>query len=106
MAAIINRSRAPFPWHEWNPKKKMLLILMMLMDEEDSIMLNRKIWCRLWLLRREERGAYQTIFRELSIEDTPGFSEYMRMPYTKFVELTEKIAPFIVKQGNMYEKVH
>lgn len=106
MAAIINRSRAPFPWHEWNPKKKMLLILMMLMDEEDSIMLNRKIWCRLWLLRREERGAYHTIFRELSIEDTPGFSEYMRMPYTKFVELTEKIAPFIVKQGNMYEKVH
>ena len=67
MAAIINRSRAPFPWNEWNPKKKMLLILMMLVDEEDSIMLNRKIWCRHWLLRREERGAYHTIFRELKI---------------------------------------
>jgi hypothetical protein len=49
-------------------------------------------------IRRDERGAYHTIFRELAIEDTPGFAEYMRMQYAKFVELAEKISPFIVKQ--------
>ena len=90
MVAISNRSRAAFPWNECNPKKKMLLIVMMLMDEEDSIMLNRRMWCHHWLLQREERAAYDTIFRELAMEDTTGFAEYMRMPYTKFVELTEK----------------
>ena len=41
-------------------------------------------WVRLWLLRRQERGAFYTIFRELSLEVLDGFCENMRMPYTKF----------------------
>jgi hypothetical protein len=40
----------------------------------------------------------------LAIEDTPGFAEYMRMPYAKFVELAEKISPFIVKQETCMRK--
>ena len=98
MVAIIYKCRTPFSWNDWDQKKKLLVILMMLMAEEDSVMLKQRIWCRQWLLRRNERGAYHTIFRELAIEDTPGFAEYMRMPYAKFVELAEKISPFIVKQ--------
>ena len=37
------------------------------------------------------------IIKELVIEDTPGFSKYMRIPHAKFVTLVEMIAPFIVK---------
>jgi hypothetical protein len=64
----------------------------MLMDEED-VMLKWRIWCRQWLLRREERGAWHTIFRELAIEDTPGFAGCMRMPYAKLVKLAENFRP-------------
>lgn len=35
------------------------------------------------MLRGEKRGACHTIFRELAIKDTLGFSEYMRMPHEK-----------------------
>jgi hypothetical protein len=104
MAAIVDKCHPPFSRSDWDQKKKMLVILMMLMDEEDSVMLKRRIWCRQWLIRRDERGAYHTIFRELAIEDTPGFAEYMRMPYAKFVELVEKISPFIVKQETCMRK--
>lgn len=37
-------------------------------------------------------------------KDTPGFSEYMRMPHAKFVTFVEKIAPFIVKQETSMRK--
>jgi len=33
------------------------------------------------LSRRDEIGAYDTIFLDLGVEDTPRFSEYMRMPF-------------------------
>ena len=63
MAAIVDKCHPPFFQSDWDKKKKMLVILMMLMDEEDSVMLKRRIWCRQWLLRRDERGAYHTIFK-------------------------------------------
>lgn len=39
------------------------------------------------MLRREERGVYYIIFKELVIEDFCGFVEYLRMFYGKFIEL-------------------
>ena len=33
----------------------------------------RDTWARLWLLRRQEKGGFHTIFRELSVEDLDGF---------------------------------
>ena len=44
----------------------------------------RKTWARLWLLRRQDKEAFYTIFRELSVEDSDGFCEYMRVPYANF----------------------
>ena len=68
-------------------KQKKLILLMMMMLEDDSSVskkVARKTWDRLWLLRRQEKGAFYPIFRELSVEDLDGFCEYMRMPYAKF----------------------
>ena len=67
---------------------------MMMLDEEMHEYVDRKQWTRPWLLRREEKGAYYTIFKELAVEDTPGFSEYMRMPYHKFIELVNPGDPW------------
>ena len=93
MAAIVYKCRITFSWNDCDQKKKLLVILKMLMDEQNSVMLKRIIWCRQWLLRRAERGANHTIFRELAIEDTLGFAENMRMPYAKFVELAKILRP-------------
>ena len=76
----------------------MLLLMMMMLDEEMPVTYERKMWARQWLLRRGERGAFNTLFQELAVEDTAGFNEYMRMPYPKFVALADLIGPYIKKQ--------
>ena len=59
---------------------------MMMLEDDTSVSkkVAGKTWARLWLLRRQEKGAFYTIFRELSVEDSVGFFEYMRTPYAKF----------------------
>ena len=52
-------------------------------------------------MRRQEKGAYSTIFKELAIEDTSGFTEYMRMPHPKFNELLSIISPYIQKKDTV-----
>lgn len=79
-------------------KRKRLLLLMMMLEEEMPVTCERRMWARQWLLRREERGMYNTLFQELAVEDTPGFNEYMKMPYPKFVTLADLIGPYIKKQ--------
>ena len=58
----------------------------MMLEDDSSVSkkVARKTWARLWFLRRQEKGAFYTIFRELSVEDEDGFFEYMRMQYAKF----------------------
>ena len=76
-------------------RKRLLLLMMMMLEEEMPVTYERRMWARQRLLRREERGAFNT----LAVEDTPGFNEYMRMPYPKFVALADLIGPHIKKQN-------
>ena len=57
-----------------------------MLEDDSSVSKNvaRKTWARLWLLRRQGKWAFYTIFRELSMEDSDGFFEYTRTPYAKF----------------------
>ena len=57
------------------------MMMMMMTHQLVAEKLARKTWARLWLLRRQEKGAFYTSFRELSVEDSDGFCEYMRTPY-------------------------
>ena len=79
-------------------RKFMLLILMQLLDDDPPATIERRVRTRVWIKRREELGAYHTMFRELAAEDTPGFGEYMRMPRAKFLELVEVVGPLLTKQ--------
>ena len=79
-------------------RKFMLLILMQLVDDDPPATIERRVWTREWIKRREELGAYHTLFRELAAEDTLGFGEYMRMPHSKFLELVEVVGPLLTKQ--------
>ena len=63
-------------------KKLALLMMMMLQDEEaSSKIVSRKVWACKWLLRRPEKGVFYTLFKELPLEDSGGFLQFMRMPY-------------------------
>ena len=37
------------------------------------------IWNRSWIRRRDERGVYHQLIRELALEDEPTFARYFRM---------------------------
>ena len=39
----------------------------------------RNIWAREWLLKRNERGAYNGILNELRLTDKEDFRKYLRM---------------------------
>ena len=51
-------------------KKKLLVLFMMLLGDDEYEHVERRCWSRQWVSRREERGAYYTIFKELAIEDS------------------------------------
>ena len=59
---------------------------------------------REWIKRREEKGYFNNIIRELSIEDTAAFKEMMRMSHEDFLHIlrsTEKdITPNQVLGGH------
>ena len=78
--------------------KFMLLILMQLLDDDPPAIIERRVWTREWIKRREELGAYHTLFRELAAKDTLGFGEYMRIPHAKFLALVEAVGPLLTKQ--------
>ena len=56
-------------------------------EEEDVLRSREKvIWTRSWIRRREERGVYHQLIRELAVEDAPAFARYFRMDKEKFVD--------------------
>ena len=74
---------------ESNQRRKVkFLQILLLMDsfEEEDVLRSRKrvIWTRSWIRRREERGAYHQLIRELAVEDAPAFARYFRMDKKKF----------------------
>ena len=61
---------------ESNQRRKVkflqILLLMDSFEAEDVLRSHeRVIWTRSWIRRREERGAYHQLIRELAVEDAP-----------------------------------
>ena len=88
---------------ESNQRRKVkFLQILFLMDsfkEEDVLRsCERVIWTRSWIRRREERGAYHQLIRELAVEDAPAFARYFRMDKEKFNDLVGRISIHIQRQ--------
>ena len=69
-------------------QKKLILLKVMMMLQDDSLVskkVAKKISTHLWLLRKQEKGAFYTIFRELSVKDSDGFFKHMKTPYAKII---------------------
>ena len=76
----------------------------MLLGDDENKHVERRCWSLQWVSRREERGAYCTIFKELAIEDSGGCAECMRKPHGKFNELLNIIGPSVQKKDTVMRK--
>ena len=64
----------------------------------------RRIWCRSWLQRRIRLGCYENLLSELSMEDRPGYRNFLRIDKQIFCAILEKIRPKIEKKDTWYRK--
>ncbi|XP_065067694.1 uncharacterized protein LOC135693217 [Rhopilema esculentum] len=78
-----------------------LLITQLLEDDECS---SKRGKTRQWIKRREEKGFYNCILRELSIEDSVSFKEMLRMSHECLLQILgaieKDITPCQVSGGN------
>ena len=85
-----------------NVKFLQILLLMDSFEEEDVLRSReRVIWTRSWIRRREERGAYHQLIRELAVEDAHAFPRYFRMDKEKFNDLVGRISIHIQRQDTI-----
>ena len=53
-------------------------------DEERRRKRNRKVYMRQWISRREERGVFHQLIRELEVGDVVAYKEFFRMTKEQF----------------------
>ena len=64
----------------------------------------RSLWCREWLLKRNDLGAYDTLLAELKEDDQKSFLNFLRMSPGLFDGLVEKVTPLIQKEDTVFRK--
>ena len=57
-------------------------------DEERLRKRNRKVYMRQWIFRREERGVFHQLIRELEVGDVVAYKEFFRMTPINAVRAT------------------
>ena len=69
-------------------------------DENGDILSrrNRFNWVRPWMARREERGVFQQLARELAIEEAGGYRGFFRVNSQQFKFLFNAVSHRISKQ--------
>ena len=73
------------------------VVIVCLLEDENEEGIRKKRQDRVWMKRRKEKGAYESIFRELAAEDSPTFKNCMRMDVDSFRSLVKITSPRIAK---------
>ena len=63
-------------------------------DEERLRKRNQKVHMRQWISRREERGVFRQLIRELEVGDLVAYKEFFRMTKEQFCSLLGKFPTF------------
>ena len=59
---------------------------------------NRVNWVRPWMARREERGVFHQLARELAVEDAGGYRDFFRVSSQQFEFLFNAVSHTISRQ--------
>ncbi len=74
-----------------------LLFAGIALKRRQAKVLNRLIWSRNWIQRRERLGAYQTLLQELRDEDLKVLKNVLRMDEATFHDILIKVIPLTQK---------
>ena len=85
-----------------------IAIIDMIMDEgEDKVNIkkerNRINWMRSWIARREERGTFHQLVKELVIEDSVGFRDFFGLNSQPFEFILKAIVTPITKNETLMQ---
>ena len=72
-------------------RRKVIAMILLLESHDDNERVAKRGKARGWIRRREEKGYFENIITELTIEDTSGFKEMMRMSKEDFIYVLEQI---------------
>ena len=59
-------------------------------------------WTKEWYKRREELGWYDTLLKELAVEEHKDYFNFMRMDEDFFNEILERIGPSIARKRSNF----
>ena len=59
----------------------------------------RNVWVKTWVGRRDEKGCYNNLVKELAAEDAGSFKYFARLYPALFDTLVHLVSPLIVKQN-------
>ena len=57
---------------------------------------------RQWIRRREERGAFHQLVKEITVEDEKGYRNFFRLSEDQFQFVADKIRPVIQRKPKPY----
>ena len=57
------------------------------------------MWVKPWVSRRDVLGIHQNLLKELRVEDTSCYKNYLRMDDATFQLVVSKVAPFIARKN-------
>ena len=85
------------------------LVALLLNEEEkneDTVLRTQKqsCWVRSWLQRKEEKGCYHNLFKELLLEDIESFKEFVWMDRNHFQFLVKKLWNRLYKKETKIRK--
>ena len=83
-----------------NRQARLLLLLQLLRMKKKKERKGR-VWCKPYLNRRIEKGSFQNIFQELSLESEEDFLNYTRLNVAEFHHVLDKIANVISKKDTV-----
>ena len=82
----------------WKRAVSVLFLSLQEEDAESNHKRNRKVSLRDWMSRREERGIYHQLIKELELRDSVAYKEFFRMMKQQFCFLVGKVLPLIQKK--------
>ena len=82
---------------EQTDEQALLFLLLVRRRRRLAAVRSRHIWERSWIRRREGRGVYGTLLRELDAEDPEMFRRYHRVDRESFRTILAMVSPHIQK---------
>ena len=75
-----------------------IVFLLLAEETEEQKEVHRSFWVRDWAARMSGLGVFNGVMKELAIEDTNSFKEFVRMDLGHFNCLVTLVSPLIAKE--------